>query len=115
MDQYRPGADQQSQTKAKRKDDFIEALLQTHLERPPYFRKMEKLNLQGEPILSTIPVPRPLSPRDFADLVDDAQIVDTRMELGFAAAHVPNAQFIWLNGLASFAGWFLIALPCKIT
>jgi len=93
--------------KAKSKEDFIKALLQPHLERPPYFRKMEKLNLQGEPILSTIPVPRPLSPRDFADLVDDAQIVDTRMELGFAAAHVPNAQFIWLNGLASFAGWFL--------
>jgi hydroxyacylglutathione hydrolase len=43
--------------KAKSKEDFIEALLQTHLERPPYFRKMEKLNLQGEPILSAIPVP----------------------------------------------------------
>jgi hydroxyacylglutathione hydrolase len=52
-------------------------------------------------------VPTPLSPRDFVELVDDAQIVDTRMDLGFAAAHIPNAQFIWLNGLASFAGWFL--------
>jgi len=29
------------------------------------------------------------------------------MELGFAAAHVPNAQSIWPGGLASFAGWFL--------
>ncbi len=93
--------------KAKSKEDFIDTLLQTRLERPPYFSMMEKINLQGEPILSAIPAPRPLSPMDFAELIEDAQIVDTRMELGFSAAHVPNAQFIWLNGLASFAGWFL--------
>jgi hydroxyacylglutathione hydrolase len=29
------------------------------------------------------------------------------MELGYGAAHVPGAQNIWLEGLASFAGWFL--------
>ncbi|MDD4163062.1 MAG: rhodanese-like domain-containing protein, partial [Methanothrix sp.] len=27
--------------------------------------------------------------------------------LAFASAHVPGSQSIWLDGLASFAGWFL--------
>lgn len=93
--------------KAKSKKEFVDALLQIRPERPPYFRMMEKVNLQGEPILGAIPAPRPHSPQGFSDLVHEAQIVDTRTELGFAAAHVPDAQFIWRDGLASFAGWFL--------
>jgi hydroxyacylglutathione hydrolase len=89
--------------KARSKEEFMTALLGAHLERPPYFSMMEKVNLQGEPILGAMPIPRPLSSQDFVALAGDAQILDTRMELGFAAAHVPNAQSIWPGGLASFA------------
>ena len=34
-------------------------------------------------------------------------MLDTRMELGFAAAHVPEALSIWLAGVPRFAGWLL--------
>jgi hydroxyacylglutathione hydrolase len=52
----------------------------------------------------------------------DSFVLDTRMELGFGAAHVPGAQSIWIDGLASFEGWFvpydqpilLICEPCDI-
>ena len=67
---------------------------------------MERLNLEGVP-LPTLPLPKPLSPSDFEAAADSAIILDTRMELGFGAAHVAGAQSIWLDLLASFAGWFL--------
>jgi hydroxyacylglutathione hydrolase len=54
-----------------------------------------------------MPVPMPLSADDFAQRAQDGVVVDTRDELGFGAAHVPDALSIWLGGLASFAGWLL--------
>ncbi len=91
----------------KSKEEFVAGLLESQPERPPYFSKMEQVNLEGQPILGALPRARPLAPKDFQDMATKAQILDTRMELGFAAAHVPGAQSIWLDGLAGFAGWFL--------
>lgn len=92
----------------KNKQEFVNALLKSQPERPPYFTMMERLNLIG-PVLGALPAPMPLSPRDFEAAMksEGAQVVDTRMELGFGAAHIPGAVSIWMNGLASFAGWFL--------
>jgi hydroxyacylglutathione hydrolase len=77
------------------------------LERPPYFLRMERYNIEGAPILGKLPHPPPLEPEEFKTRAKDAIVVDTRMELGFSAAHVPGSLSIWLGGLASFAGWFL--------
>jgi hydroxyacylglutathione hydrolase len=68
---------------------------------------MEKLNLEGAPVLGPLPVPTPLTPPAFAEHAEEGLVLDTRMELGFTAAHVPESLSIWLDGLASFAGWFL--------
>ena len=92
---------------AKGKPEFVKELLNSQPERPPYFSRMEKANLVGEPILGALPDIRPLDPNDFQKQLDGAQILDTRMELAYSAAHIPGAQSIWLDGLASFAGWFL--------
>lgn len=88
------------------RDAFI-AHVAVELERPPYFRRMEEWNLEGAPILGALPVPTPLSPGEFAQKAQDAVVLDTRMELGFGAAHVPDALSTWLGRLPSFAGWFL--------
>jgi hydroxyacylglutathione hydrolase len=77
------------------------------LEYPPYFRMMEKLNLEGPPILGRLPSPMPLPPGAFAERAEDARVLDTRMELGFGSAHVPGALSIWEQGVPRFAGWFL--------
>jgi hydroxyacylglutathione hydrolase len=97
--------------------DFV-ADVARELERPPYFRRMEKLNIEGAPLLGSLPIPRPLPPKEFASLTENALVLDTRSELSFGAAHVPGALSIWLKGLASFAGWFLpydgpILLVCE--
>lgn len=88
------------------RDAFIADLLKSRPERPPYFTHMEKLNLEGAK-LARLPDPKPLSPKDFAARAQDAFVLDTRMELEFGAAHVPGAQSIWMDGLASFAGWYV--------
>jgi hydroxyacylglutathione hydrolase len=85
---------------------FVEHVART-LEYPPYFRMMEKMNLEGPPVLGPLPAPPALSPKEFAARAKDAQVLDTRMELGFGAAHVPGALSIWEEGLSGFAGWFL--------
>jgi hydroxyacylglutathione hydrolase len=77
------------------------------LEYPPYFQMMEKWNLEGAPLLGPLPAPPPLSPKEFAARAKDAQVLDTRMELGFGSAHVPGALSIWEERVPSFAGWFL--------
>lgn len=77
------------------------------LERPPYFRQMEKLNVQGPPILGTIPTPKPLSPGEFEEMTQSGVVLDTRMELGFNTAHISNSLSIWLEGLPNFTGWFV--------
>jgi hydroxyacylglutathione hydrolase len=94
---------------AESKEQFLALLLQSQPDRPPYFRRMEKVNLEGRPLLGALSSPRPLDARSFLALFEkqNAQILDTRQELAYAAAHVPGSQSIWLDGLASFAGWFL--------
>jgi len=87
-------------------EEFV-AKMAVELERPPYFREMERLNLAGAPLLSTVPDPAPLSPKEFASAAEEDVVLDTRMELAFGAAHVPGALSIWLAGVPSFAGLFL--------
>jgi hydroxyacylglutathione hydrolase len=89
------------------RDDFVQNVARA-LERPPYFRRMEVLNLTGDaPWVGSEPVPVPLAVDDFVQRARDGSVVDTRDELGFGAAHVPGALSIWFGGLSSFAGWFL--------
>ncbi len=90
------------------KADFVAHVAQV-LERPPYFRQMERLNLAGPPVIGPLPAPTPLKPGAFEAQManEDAVVLDTRSEVAFATAHVPGALSIWDGGLASFAGWFL--------
>ncbi len=76
-------------------------------DRPPYFRRVEVLNLEGAPLPHGLPAPPPLTPQAFAAAARDAVVVDTRWETAFAAAHVPGSLSVWLDGLPQWAGWLL--------
>ena len=86
------------------RDAFI-SLSAQKLERPPYFRQMERYNLDGALFRETVPVP--LAVADFTRLAPKAIVLDTRVSLAFGASHLPKALSIWSAGLPSFAGWFL--------
>ncbi len=76
-------------------------------DRPPYFRRVEVLNLEGAPLPHGVPAPPPLTPEAFVAAAQDAVVVDTRWETAFAAAHVPGSVSLWLDGLPLWAGWML--------
>jgi hydroxyacylglutathione hydrolase len=88
------------------RDEFITEVAK-ELEYPPYFRRMEEWNLKGPPVLGSLPSLSPLPAHAFAEKAQDAIVLDTRMELGFCAGHLPKALSIWLEGVPNFAGWFL--------
>lgn len=88
------------------KKKFIENIAK-ELERPYYFKQMEKLNKEGAPVLGSIPMPVPLSPDEFSKKKDDAVVLDSRMETNFAGSHIPGSISIWEGGIPNFAGWFL--------
>jgi len=87
-------------------DDLVKKVVK-ELERPPYFRKSEEFNVEGAPILGRLPVLKPLSPDEFEKEAKKTIVLDTRSDQDFGAAHIPKALSIWLDGLSSFAGWFL--------
>ena len=75
---------------------------------PPYFKQMEKYNLEGPPPLVELPRPKSLAPNDFAQaMVDGMQVVDVRSPEAYAGAHLPGSFSLPLNMLPAFAGMFL--------
>jgi hydroxyacylglutathione hydrolase len=102
------GLEKSTNPKLKLRDrgEFVARIARV-LPRPPYFRKMEDWNLRGAPLLGTLPSPPPLAPDAFRERTAGIDVIDTRPILSFGAAHVPGALSLWMDGLPSFAGWFL--------
>ncbi len=88
------------------KEEFAEKAA-SMLEYPPYFRKMEEMNLTLQDHKLEEKSLEYLSPKEFEERAKEAVVLDTRKELGFGAAHIPSSISIWLDGLPNFAGWFL--------
>jgi hydroxyacylglutathione hydrolase len=75
---------------------------------PPYFRQMERSNIQGAPVLHHTPVFQLLSVDEVNTLrKSGCQIIDIRSPTSFAAGFIPKSLSIWREGLPSFMGWFL--------
>ncbi|HEX3019507.1 MAG TPA: MBL fold metallo-hydrolase [Chitinispirillaceae bacterium] len=86
------------------KISFIKTVAR-NLERPPYFSKMETLNLSGQHPNHMYPIP--FLSHEFNDISANSLILDTREISCFAASHIPNSISIWADGISSYAGWFL--------
>ena len=90
------------------RDEFIRYKINEDHFQPPYFRRMEKYNLEGAPPLGELPRPRPTSAVEFAEAMDDElQAVDVRSPEAFAGAHVPGSFSLPADMLPAFAGMFL--------
>lgn len=88
------------------RDAFARSKACERLPRPPYFSRMERVNLRGG-------IPPAMRPEDLALLsVDElaersrtVRVIDTRAPEAFAGGHLEGAYAIWLGGLSSFGGW----------
>jgi hydroxyacylglutathione hydrolase len=90
------------------KDAFVKYKVAEKPERPHYFTRMEKYNLEGPPLLECMPLPAPLTAHEFkAEMEKGAIVVDTSEPAAFGGIHIKGAYSIWTEGLPGFAGWVL--------
>jgi hydroxyacylglutathione hydrolase len=90
------------------KEEFIKYKVNEKLYTPPYFKKMEELNLTGPRLLCKLPALKVLGVDDFKSVMSKgAQIVDVRNPSSFGGAHIPDTLSIFKNGLPVYAGWLL--------
>jgi hydroxyacylglutathione hydrolase len=75
--------------------EFIEYKVNEHHEYAPYFRMMEKVNIEGAPIVRSTLTPSALSVTEFQGRIDaGAQVIDTRSPSAFAGAHITGSYSI---------------------
>jgi len=87
-------------------DEFVKSRMQQKLDRPPYFRRMEAMNLHKHLAMSGLPEPEALSPKQFRlALEQGGLLLDLRMPHSVAGAYIEGATSIWLDGLAAYIGW----------
>lgn len=90
----------------KSREDFIKSKVEEFHYKPPYFKEMERQNVQGGSRADRDLLPKPLSAKSLFES-QQAQIVDVRGVADFAGAYVPGSICIPHDMLAAFAGWFL--------
>ncbi len=88
------------------RDEFIAKKSSEHLEKPPYFRRMESYNLNGPPITRGFPECHPMSVAEFEASIRHGILIDARLPTAFSA-HVPGSYSIWLDGMATWPGWVI--------
>ncbi|MFC1803795.1 rhodanese-like domain-containing protein [Thermoproteota archaeon] len=92
---------------AMSRDEFIKFKTEEHHEYAPYFKMMEKYNLEGAPPIGLGKLPKALTPKQFEDMVNQgANVVDTRPPPAFAAGHIEGSYSI-AEARLGFAGWVL--------
>ena len=88
--------------------EFIRHKMSERHYKPPYFKRMEKYNLEGPPPLDALPRPVPLTVTRFAEALEEGMlVVDARSPEAFAGAHIPGTLSIPLHMIPAFAGFFL--------
>ena len=87
--------------------EFIAAKLDEQHYQPPYFRLMEKLNLEGGTPTARVLVPKPLDMAEFREISERTVLVDVRDVSAYLGAHVPGSFALPVGMLAAFAGWLL--------
>ncbi len=88
------------------RDAFIEAKLQEVHYQPPYFRLMERLNIEGGSAAPRVKRPRNLSLAQLEDS-DAYHLIDVREPGAWCAGHLRGSYCIPASMIPAFAGWFV--------
>ena len=90
------------------KESFVEAVLAGDPAIPAYYSRMRPTN-QGGPEPFRAPEPRPLPPDDVQHIAGHGAVVlDTRQNVAFGGAHVPEALNVPLGPMmATWVGWLV--------
>jgi hydroxyacylglutathione hydrolase len=88
------------------RDAFIRVKLNENHYQPPYFRLMERLNLEGGTPAPRVNRPPMLSLGELQNC-DAEHVIDIREPMAYAAGHFPGAMSLPVGMISAFAGWFV--------
>jgi hydroxyacylglutathione hydrolase len=88
------------------REAFIRLKINENHYQPPYFRLMERLNLEGGAPAPRVNRPPTLSLSELRHC-DVDHVIDIREPMAYAAGHFPGAMSLPVDMLSAFAGWFI--------
>jgi len=88
------------------REAFIDFKTSENHYQPPYFRLMERLNMEGGEAPPVVMRPRNLSLKQLHDC-DADHLIDIREPMAYASGHLPDSMSLPVNMLPAFAGWFI--------
>jgi len=88
------------------REEFIEAKISENHYQPPYFRLMERLNLEGGDPAPRVTRPKNLSLAEMEDC-SPTHLVDVRDPMAYASGHLPGSMSLPVDMIPAFAGWFI--------
>ena len=92
----------------KNRQEFVRYKVSEHHYLPPYFKKMEEYNQQGQPPLNFLPQPRPMNAEQVNQLHQNgALLLDLRSPEAYAGAFIANSLAIPLELVPAYAGYLI--------
>ena len=88
------------------REAFIDLKTSENHYQPPYFRLMERLNMEGGEAPPVVMRPRNLSLKQLHNC-DADHLIDIREPMAYASGHLPGSMSLPVNMLPAFAGWFI--------
>lgn len=88
------------------REAFIDFKTSENHYQPPYFRLMERLNMEGGEAPPVVMRPRNFSLKQLHDC-DADHLIDIREPMAYASGHLPGSMSLPVNMLPAFAGWFI--------
>lgn len=88
------------------RDQFIQQKVAEHHYQPPYFAKMERLNMQGASAYSKPRVITPLSVKECKEKQQQGyKLLDVRAIESYLGAHLPASFCLPVSMITAYAGW----------
>lgn len=85
---------------------FIDFKVSENHYQPPYFRLMERLNMEGTKAAPRVMRPRNLTLAQLNSCRAD-HLIDIREPMAYASGHLPGSMSLPVNMIPAFAGWFV--------
>ncbi|MBB3105825.1 hydroxyacylglutathione hydrolase [Psychrobacter luti] len=88
------------------RDAFIRFKVSENHYQPPYFRLMERLNMEGGEAPPPVMRPRHLSLKQLQTCTAD-HLIDIREPMAYTSGHFPRSMSLPVGMISAFAGWFI--------
>ena len=88
------------------RDAFIDFKVNENHYQPPYFRLMERLNMEGGDAAPVVMRPRNFTLKQLHDCGAD-HLIDVREPMAYASGHLAGSMSLPVNMVPAFAGWFI--------